>query len=320
VLGRVAEHCGQLTEATGYNILWTHQLSFSLLILIKMLSDRSSQYKTTGIILKGTTLKETDRLVTILTPDHGLIRVVAPGAKKHKSSLRGRTELFVINDLLIVRGRSLDKIIQAETLYTYPALSQDIGRLATAQYLGELALYIAVDEQPQLELYELLKEHLRRVEQLQPQQSVYPYIVQGIFHLLAIAGIAPQVQACCVSKKSLSVESLSEQWRGGFSLESGGVVFSEMTEEIKSTEENTHTSPILIEYQINALELIILQHLSDDTLPDIEKLLPYRLKNLLSIDSAWIRIEQILRQYIKHHLGKSIRSAKLVDNLYLVEF
>lgn len=320
MLGRVAEHCGQLTEATRYNISWTHQLGFSLLILIKMLSDRYSQYKTTGIILKGTTLKETDRLVTILTPDHGLIRVVAPGAKKHKSHLRGRTELFVINDLLIVRGCSLDKIIQAETLYTYPALSQDIGRLATAQYLGELALYIAVDEQPQLELYELLKEHLRRIEQLQPQQSVYPYIVQGIFHLLAIAGIAPQVQACCVSKKSLSVESLSEQWRGGFSLESGGVVFSEMTEEIKSTEENTHTSPILIEYQINALELIILQHLSDDTLPDIEKLLPYRLKNLLSIDSAWIRIEQILRQYIKHHLGKSIRSAKLVDNLYLVEF
>lgn len=285
-----------------------------------MLSDRSSQYKTTGIILKGTTLKETDRLVTILTPNHGLIRAVAPGAKKHKSSLRGRTELFVINDLLIVRGRSLDKIVQAETLYTYPALSQDIGRLATAQYLGELALYIAVDEQPQLELYELLKEHLRRVEQLQPQQSVYPYIVQGIFHLLAIAGIAPQVQACCLSKKTLSVESLSEQWRGGFSLESGGVVFSETTEETKSTEENTHTSPVLIEYYINALELILLQHLSDDTLPEIEKLLPSRLKNFLSIDSAWIRIEQILRQYIKHHLGKSIRSAKLVDNLYLVEF
>jgi DNA repair protein RecO (recombination protein O) len=283
--------------------------------------DRSHQYKTTGIVLKGTTLKESDRLVTILTPDYGLIKAVAPGAKKHKSRLRGRTELFVINELLIVKGRSLDKIIQAETLYTYPALSQDIGRLATAQYLGELALYIAVDEQPQEALYELLKEHLRRIEQLQVQQNVYPYIVQGIFHLLAIAGIAPQVQVCCVSKKNLSLDNLSEKWCGGFSLDSGGVVFTEKQPSQKESEdENSNVPPVIIDYKINALELGILQHLGEHTLPNPQNFLPSHLKNLLSIDSAWVRIEQILRQYIKHHLGRSIRSANLVDNLYLVEF
>jgi DNA repair protein RecO (recombination protein O) len=279
------------------------------------MSDRFKQYKTTGIVLKGTTLKETDRLVTILTPDRGLIRVVAPGAKKYKSSLRGRTELFVINELLIVKGRNLDKIIQAETLYTYPSLSQDIGRLATAQYLGELALHIAVDEQPQEELYELLKEHLRRIETLQPQQNVYPYIVQGIFHLLAIAGIAPQVQACCLSKKILSSDDLTEEWRGGFSLDNGGVIFSE-----KQPSEGSNELHGVVEYKINALELAILQHLGEFTLPNPQNFVSSRLKNFLSIDSAWIRIEQILRQYIKHHLGKSIRSANLVDNLYLVEF
>jgi DNA repair protein RecO (recombination protein O) len=279
------------------------------------MSDRLKQYKTTGIVLKGTTLKETDRLVTILTPDRGLIKAVAPGAKKHKSSLRGRTELFVINELLIVKGRSLDKIIQAETLYTYPALSQDIGRLATAQYLGELALYIAVDEQPQEELYELLKEHLRRIEALQPQQNVYPYIVQGIYHLLAIAGIAPQVQVCCLSKKILALDNLTEKWQGGFSLDNGGVVFSE-----KQGSAESNGPHEVVEYKINALELAILQHLSQFTLPNPQDFLSSRLKNFLSIDSAWIRIEQILRQYIKHHLGKSIRSANLVDNLYLVEF
>jgi DNA repair protein RecO (recombination protein O) len=285
------------------------------------MSDRLKQYKTTGIVLKGTTLKETDRLVTILTPDRGLIKAVAPGAKKHKSSLRGRTELFVINELLIVKGRSLDKIIQAETLYTYPALSQDIGRLATAQYLGELALYIAVDEQPQEELYALLKEHLRRIEALQPQQNVYPYIVQGIFHLLAIAGIAPQVQACCLSKKILSLDNLTEKWRGWFSLDNGGVVLSEQQPREEESESKERNAPHgVLEYQINALELAILQHLGEFTLPNPQDFLSSRLKNFLSIDSAWIRIEQILRQYIKHHLGKSIRSANLVDNLYLVEF
>jgi DNA repair protein RecO (recombination protein O) len=226
----------------------------------------------------------------------------------------------VINNLLIVKGRSLDKIIQAETLYTYPGLSQDIGRLATAQYLGELALYIAVDEQPQEEVYELLKEHLSRIEGLQLKQNVYPYIVQGIFHLLAIAGIAPQVQACCLSKNTISLANLHEEWRGGFSLDSGGVVSLETLEVDRAENEHSNAPPTIVEYKINAVELAILQHLSDDTLPNPQDFLPSQLKNSHSIDSAWIRIEQILRQYIKHHLGKLIRSANLVDNLYLVEF
>ena len=280
----------------------------------------SNQYKATGIILKGTTLKETDRLVTILTPDYGLIRAVAPGAKKIKSRLRGRTELFVINELLIVKGRSLDKIIQAETAYTYPGLSQDIGRLASAQYLGELAVYIAVDEQPQAELYELLNEHLRRIEKLKPQQNIYPYIVQGVFHLLAIAGIAPQVQACCVSKKTISLEETSDRWRGGFSFDRGGVVFPDNKAEEKPEDEDSNAPQLTIQYHINAVELAILQRLSDRLLPNPIDFLPSHLKASLSINSAWMRIEQILRQYIKHYLGKSIRSADLVNNLYLVEF
>ena len=100
----------------------------------------NQKYKARGIILKGSSMKECDRLVTILTPEYGIIRAVAPGAKKLKSSLRGRTELFVVNDLVIIKGRSLDKIIQADTTYTYPGLSQDIGKLAAAQYLAELCL------------------------------------------------------------------------------------------------------------------------------------------------------------------------------------
>ena len=282
--------------------------------------DRSHQYKARGIILKGATLKETDRIITILTPEHGLIRAVAPGAKKLKSRLRGRTELFVINELLIVKGRSLDKIIQAETLYTYPGLSQDIGRLASAQYLGELAVYIAVDEQPQEDLYELLNEHLRRIEKLQPQQNVYPYIVQAVFHLLAVAGIAPQVQACCISNQTISLDNLSDEWRGGFSFDSGGVVFANQQAEETTADEDSNASPVTVQYKINSVELGILQHLSNHTLPNPKDYFPSHFKTSLSIDSAWIRIEQILRQYIKHHLGKSIRSANLVDNLYLVEF
>ena len=154
----------------------------------------------------------------MLTPERGLIRAVAPGAKKYKSQLRGRTELFVINEFLAIGGRSLDKIIQAETIYTYPGLSRDIGKLASAQYLAELAIALAVAEQPQPELYELFNEHLRRIEAFPVGESVYPYLAQGVFHLIAIAGLTPQIFDCCVTQELVNPNFNSTSWRVGFSF------------------------------------------------------------------------------------------------------
>lgn len=275
----------------------------------------NQKYKATGIILKGASFKENDRLVTVLTPEYGLIRAIAPGAKKHKSQLRGRTQLFVVNELLLIKGRSLDKIIGADTLYTYPGLSRDLGKLATAQYLAELSLALAVDEQPQAELYELLNEHLRRVEAFKVGESVYPYLASAVFHLLAIAGLTPQVFDCCATQKSVSFDLDSSGI--GFSFEAGGIIDLDAVSTIQKQpeldeEENYNLRLPKIDYRISGVELAILQQLNCDRLPN--ELLAT--DGDFDLESAWIRIERILREYIQYHIGRTIRSANLVDNLY----
>jgi DNA repair protein RecO (recombination protein O) len=55
--------------------------------------------------------------------------------------LRGRSEIFVVNQFLIARGRSLDKITQAETIESYSGLSRDLGKLAQLAW-GLLAVSI----------------------------------------------------------------------------------------------------------------------------------------------------------------------------------
>lgn len=287
----------------------------------------SQKYKARGIILKGSSIKENDRLVTVLTPEYGLIRAVAPGAKKHKSSLRGRTQLFVINDLLIIRGKSLDKIIQADTIYTYPGLSKDLGKLASAQYLAELSLFLAVDEQPQPELYELLNEHLRRIEACEKDRSIYPYLAQAVFHLIAIAGLTPQVFNCCLTQKLVQPNLVASRWRVGFSFEAGGIVdlaafqtALQQNRENQSEDAETRYNNRLpkIDYRISGMELAILQQLNYPSLPSFELSNNDEIINL-DLETAWIRVERILREYIQYHTGKTIRSANLVDNLY-VEF
>lgn len=284
----------------------------------------SQKYKATGIILKGSSIKENDRLVTVLTAEYGLIRAVAPGAKKHKSRLRGRTELFVINELLLIQGRSLDKIIQADTLYTYPGLSQDLGKLASAQYLAELSLFLAVAQQPQLELYEILNEHLRRIEACEGDESVYPYLAQAVFHLLAIAGLTPQVFNCCLTQKLIPPNLASSQWRVGFSFEGGGIMDlgeAQATQQqnqqnkLDPRGEDYHAPLPKINHRLNGMELAILQQLNHHSLPPLELFTQKEIADF-DLDIAWIRNEKILREYIQYHLGKTIRSATLVDNLY----
>jgi DNA repair protein RecO (recombination protein O) len=286
----------------------------------------SQKYKATGIVLKGSSLKENDRLVTVLTPEYGLIRAVAPGAKKYKSSLRGRTELFVINEFLVIRGRSLDQIIQADTIYTYPGLSRDLGKLATAQYLAELSIALAVAEQPQPELYELLNEHLRRIERCELGESVYPYLAQGVFHLIVIAGLTPQVAECCVTQVAVVPHLDSVTWRVGFSFEGGGIVDLEALQQAQQQQNPTlaeldegstyNVRLPKIDHRLNGIELILLQQLVNWDLPSTELLTAQVLGNF-DLEVAWIRIEKVLREYIQYHIGKKIRSANLVDNLYI---
>ena len=96
--------------------------------------DRTTRtYRATGINLRSKPSGEADRLMTILTKEYGLIRVIAPSARKQKSSLSGRSGIFVVNDLLIAQGKSMDKITQAESLQSFPKLSLDIRKLTAGQ-------------------------------------------------------------------------------------------------------------------------------------------------------------------------------------------
>ncbi|MGQ4648404.1 DNA repair protein RecO [Lyngbya aestuarii] len=317
----------------------------------------SRTYKATGINLKSIPLGEADRLVTILTREYGLIRVVAPGARNQKSKLAGRSGLFVVNQLLLAKGKSLDKITQAETLVSYPGFCKDLSKLAASQYLAELVLCHALSGQPQEELYELLNEHLRRLEQLPNQKDqhsgsgfVIAHLSQGIFHLLALAGIAPQLRLCCLTQRSINPDFADPNWRIGFSIEAGGTVslapkrpevtkpevtksesqrlksrypvFASEERYTQATESNNYDERTVtlprLNHKLNAIELAIFQQLGSSELPQLSAILSEysgSFSDIKSIEQVWVRVELILREYTQYHLGRSIRSAKLLDDL-----
>lgn len=297
----------------------------------------SKTYSATGINLKAQPFGESDRLLTILTQEFGLIKAIAPGARKAKSPLGGRSELFVVNQLLIAKGRSLDRITQAETVTTYGGLSKNLGKLAASQYLAELVLSQALSDHPQEDLFILLNEHLNRLQTLSNSHlianstHIIACLTQGIFHLLALGGTAPQVQLCCLSQRRLQPNFNDKHWRVGFSIETGGIInLSEWTPSALKpkkpitvaskpptvqesgnlyTIESVPQPQLKINTKLTAGQLAILQHLAQP------ELLNPGVSSLSKLISAWdwMTVEQTLRQYTEYHLGCSIRSGSLID-------
>ncbi|AMA08533.1 DNA repair protein RecO [Picosynechococcus sp. PCC 73109] len=268
-------------------------------------------FKVTGIILKGSPLGEADRLVTILSPEQGLVKAVAPGARQHRSALRGRTELLVVNEFVLTRGRSLDRIQQADMLTSYSGLRHDFAKLAVGQYLAEVTHYLAVSHTPQPELYELLREHLRRIEALEFQPSarvtqIIAHLTQALFHLLAIAGFAPQVQHCQGSQTLISPNFVDPRWRIGFSHDLGGIMVLSQ-------------GNIRPDQRLTALELDILQMLPNRNLPELQRWSQAE-QMVFSLETAWLRVEHLLRQYLEHHIGKTLKAAPLIDTLAPLAF
>ncbi|MCE2698925.1 MAG: DNA repair protein RecO [Nostocales cyanobacterium LE14-WE4] len=290
----------------------------------------SKTYKATGINLKAQPLGESDKIVTILTQEFGLIRAVATGARKQNSSLGGRMGMFVVNELLISQGRNLSRITQAETIKTYPGLSKDLGKLAASQYLAEIVLCQALSELPQTELYELFNEHLQRLNDIPKTEikCVVANLVQGVFQLLALAGLTPQVESCCLTQRLLTPDWTNPHWQVGFSIPSGGIIcldaWKSLRKEIEqgkwengeiaqscasnpSYETVFHQQELpIISRRLNGKQLVMLQHLSETEIMKIDA----------ASDSGWLAVEQILRQYVQYHLGQPIRSATLIDSYF----
>ena len=323
----------------------------------------SKTYKATGINLKSQIFGESDRILTILTIEHGLIRVIAPGARKHKSSLGGRSGVFVVNELLIAKGKSLGKITQAQTVKTYPGLAKDLGTLAASQYLAEIVLCQALSDQPQAELFELFNDRISGLEAISSQSistgypnsgksnlnkySILAHLSHGVFQLLALAGVTPQINICCLSQRPIVPDFKESNPQVGFSINAGGTlclktwenlhkqrkiieekrihprvtqavssasVSSSVVKEVKDKSDtyNTinHTQEIpRISHRLNVTELAMLQQLSK---PEIAA--------NLTMNPVWLSIERMLRQYTQYHLGLSIRSAALIDSYFAMNY
>ena len=123
---------------------------------------------------------EADRVVVLLTRNHGLVRGVAKGVRKVKSRFGSRLQPFVDVDVQVYPGRGLSTITGADTVTYFGArIIDDFDRYAAACAVMEVAEKLSYD-QGDPELFALVQEALTNL-----QTDQHPTLVLDAFMLKA---------------------------------------------------------------------------------------------------------------------------------------
>jgi DNA repair protein RecO (recombination protein O) len=114
-----------------------------------------------AIVLSRTDYSEADRIITLLTPDKGKVRLVARGVRRPKSRLAGGIELFSISDITYMQGKggqdSLGTLISARLDTHYGHIVQDITRVRLGYELIK-QLHKITEDNPEDDYFDLLQQ------------------------------------------------------------------------------------------------------------------------------------------------------------------
>lgn len=175
------------------------------------------QISTLAVVVRERALDEQDKLLTLLTPDRGLLTAYAKNARKIRGSMASATELLCYSHFHIFKGRDRFFVDKAESNTIFFGVRQDIERLSLATYFCQLCCELVPEEDSPEGYLRLLLNCLHLLE-----KGMLPLLqLKSIFELrmLAMAGYMPDLVACSICD--------SFQGSGVFFLPSQGRVWCE---------------------------------------------------------------------------------------------
>lgn len=149
---------------------------------------------TKGLVIREQPTGESDRLVTILTADYGLVRAFVRGAKQVKNRLASSTSLFAYSEFSLYRGRDAFVVDNAVAVEVFFDLRRDIVRLSLAQYFAQLAYELGEEERPAEEMLGVLLNSFHLMCKSDKDLRIIKSAVE--FRFMSLGGYMPSILAC----------------------------------------------------------------------------------------------------------------------------
>lgn len=152
------------------------------------------QTTTKGLIIREQTIGESDRLVTLLSADLGLVKAFVRRAKTIKNQNLSSTSLFVYGDFTLYKGKDAYVIDNASPIEVFFDLRSDIEKLSLAQYFAQLTYFLGAEEQPSHEMLRLVLNALHLLCNGKKDMKLIKSVVE--MRMLCLGGYMPNILAC----------------------------------------------------------------------------------------------------------------------------
>ena len=157
------------------------------------------QTATTGLVLRQIRVGEADQILTLLTPDLGLVSASARGSLRPKNKLFSACSLFCYSEFVLTSGRSHYFVDQAQVRRVFHGLTDSIERMSLATYLSEIAAGLSPAPPESSEHLRLLLNSFYMIgtgrRPLLQLKAIYE------LRAMTLSGYMPQLLACAVCGK-----------------------------------------------------------------------------------------------------------------------
>ena len=118
-----------------------------------------------GVVAREVKVGEYDKILTVLSPKYGKIKVSGKGVRSIKNKNSAGTGLLSYSSFELKEGREIHSIVSCDLKENFYNLRNDLYRLSMGCYFGELASYVARENEPCEALVKLLLNNLYFLQQ-----------------------------------------------------------------------------------------------------------------------------------------------------------
>ena len=221
----------------------------------------------------------------LFTRHFGKVHVVAKGIRRATSRMAGHAEPLTHATYQLARGRELDVLTGAESRAIYPALREDLGRIAAGWYCAELIDRFTVERAPAAPLFDLLETALRHLD----AGFAAPLVCRWFdLHLLDRSGFRPELAQCVSCRKPL------EERENAWNAASGGALCDSCARSASG-------------FSLSVRALKSLRYL---LVSDFASAARLRVDGILAGE-----LERHMRVFVQHVIDREVTAARLIEEI-----
>ncbi len=239
--------------------------------------------KLTGIVISENSLGDSDKMLTILTPNLGKISCIAKGAKRPKSLLMAGSQFLCFGEYILYKSQDIYTMNSCETIEVFYNIRTDLDKLNYASHITKIISDVTTENQNN---YNILKLYLNTLYAISETDKDLNFLLSVFkFRLLKILGYSPNITEC------VSCKEKEEKNFKYFSIKDNGFKCKECGKIDKSAIEISEGTRYAIIYSIMA---------------DSKKIFSFSINK-----QSLVEFELISRLYFNEKLEKEYKIEKL---------